>query len=162
MTNGLPIYDEIFARFLIHLEALPHVCITLHPILSEFPYIWGKCCFLFYQCSNSCPKFYTVQKFKKAITNIGCWSLVHCEGCWNGSLSCWTTSTWARNTTGRTCSTCAASPRTPASSSGSSTLGRTSTGQQGVFSIKSWKLPGRVRTSGWKKKCVVCAPSNYF
>jgi hypothetical protein len=28
---------------------------TLHPIPSEFPYIiWGKFCFLFYQCAVSC------------------------------------------------------------------------------------------------------------
>ncbi len=25
---------------------------TLHPIPSEFPYIWGKFCFLFYQCMH--------------------------------------------------------------------------------------------------------------
>jgi hypothetical protein len=34
MTNGLLIYGEIFA----HLEALPHICMTLQRLHSEFPY----------------------------------------------------------------------------------------------------------------------------
>ena len=51
MINDLLVYGENICAFLIHLEALPHICMTLHPIPSEFPYIWGKFCFLFYQCS---------------------------------------------------------------------------------------------------------------
>jgi hypothetical protein len=35
-------------------EAVSHICITLHPIPSEFPYVWGKFSFLFYQCIVSC------------------------------------------------------------------------------------------------------------
>ncbi len=35
-----------------HLLGSPSSYITLHPIASEFPYRWGKFCFLFYQCGN--------------------------------------------------------------------------------------------------------------
>jgi len=38
MTNGLPIYGDIFAHFLIYWEALPHI-MTLQLLHSEFPYI---------------------------------------------------------------------------------------------------------------------------
>jgi hypothetical protein len=38
MTNGLLIYGEIFAHFLIYQEALPP-CMTLQLLQSEFPYI---------------------------------------------------------------------------------------------------------------------------
>ncbi len=49
MTNSLLIYGEIFAHFLIYQESLPHIWLCM--LHSEFPYIWGKFDFLFYQCS---------------------------------------------------------------------------------------------------------------
>ncbi len=48
MTNGLLIYGENICAFL-HILGSPSSYMTLHPIPSEFPYIWGKLCFLFYQ-----------------------------------------------------------------------------------------------------------------
>ncbi len=48
MTNGLLIYGEKFAHFLIYWEALPHIWLC---IPSEFPSMWGKFSFLFYQCA---------------------------------------------------------------------------------------------------------------
>ncbi len=49
MTNGLLIYEEIFA----HSSWLgsPSSYMTLQLLHSEFPYIWGKLDFLFYQCT---------------------------------------------------------------------------------------------------------------
>jgi hypothetical protein len=47
MTIGLLIYGEIFAHFLI---GSPSSYMTLQLLQSEFPYIWGKFHFLFYQC----------------------------------------------------------------------------------------------------------------
>ncbi len=53
MTNGLLIYGEIFAHFLIScIRILFLIYMTLHPIPSEFPYIWGEICFLFYRCTR--------------------------------------------------------------------------------------------------------------
>jgi hypothetical protein len=40
MTNGLLIYGELFAHFLIYYEALSlHMYMTLQLLHSEFPYI---------------------------------------------------------------------------------------------------------------------------
>ncbi len=46
MTNGLLISVK-FAHFLIHILGSSSSNMTLHPITSEFPYTWGKHCFLF-------------------------------------------------------------------------------------------------------------------
>ncbi len=53
MTNGLLIYSEIFCVF-PHILGSPSSYMTLHPIPFEFPYIRGKICFLFYQCTDTC------------------------------------------------------------------------------------------------------------
>ncbi len=50
ITNGLLIYRELFAHFLIFLGS-PSSYMTLQLLHSEFPYIWGKFYFLFYQCT---------------------------------------------------------------------------------------------------------------
>jgi hypothetical protein len=51
MTNGLLIYGEIFARFLIYEEALPHIglynCSTLNCLIYE-----ENLFFFFFQCNN--------------------------------------------------------------------------------------------------------------
>ncbi len=49
MTNDLLIYGENICAF-PHILGSPSSYITLHPIPTGFPYIWGKVCFLFYQC----------------------------------------------------------------------------------------------------------------
>ncbi len=51
MTNDLLIYGENICAF-PHLLGSPSSYKTLHPIATEFPDIWGKFCFLFYQCGN--------------------------------------------------------------------------------------------------------------
>ncbi len=51
-TNGLPIYGEIFAQFLICVLGSPSLSTTLQPLPSDFPYILGQFCFLFYQCNS--------------------------------------------------------------------------------------------------------------
>ncbi len=56
MTNGLLIYGEIFAHFLIYYYLIlgsPSPYMTLLLLHSEFPYLWGKFDFLFYQCTHS-------------------------------------------------------------------------------------------------------------
>ncbi len=52
MTNGLLIYGEAFP----HILGSPSSYMTLHPIPSEFPYIWRKFCFLFYRCTIPYPE----------------------------------------------------------------------------------------------------------
>ncbi len=54
MTKDLLIYGKIICAF-PYILGSPSSYVTLHPIPSEFPYIWGKFCFLFYQCSTTCP-----------------------------------------------------------------------------------------------------------
>ncbi len=49
MTNDLLIYGENICAF-PHILGSPSSNMTLHPIPSRIPYIWGKFCFLFYQC----------------------------------------------------------------------------------------------------------------
>ncbi len=49
MTNGILIYGEKFAHFLIGSPS-SYMSLTLHLIPSGFPYIWENFCFLFYQC----------------------------------------------------------------------------------------------------------------
>ncbi len=51
MTNDFLIYGENICAY-PHILGNPSSYLTLHLIPSEFPYIWGKFCFLFYQCSN--------------------------------------------------------------------------------------------------------------
>ncbi len=51
MTNDSSYwYVKIFVNFFIYKKAHSSY-MTLHPIPSEFPYIWGKFSFLFYQCA---------------------------------------------------------------------------------------------------------------
>ncbi len=52
MTNDLFIYGKNICAF-PHILGSPSSYVTLHPIPYEFPYIWGKFCFLFYQCRVS-------------------------------------------------------------------------------------------------------------
>ncbi len=52
MTNDLRIYGENIFAF-PHILGSPSLHMTLHPIPSEFPDIWGKFCFLFYQCKRA-------------------------------------------------------------------------------------------------------------
>ncbi len=52
MTNGLLMYDEIFAHFLIYCSESPSSYMTLQLLHSDFPYKWGKFDFLFYQCTS--------------------------------------------------------------------------------------------------------------
>jgi hypothetical protein len=51
MTNGLLINGEIFGHFLIYYRK-PFLIYSmiLQRLHSEFPYIWGKLDFLYYQC----------------------------------------------------------------------------------------------------------------
>ncbi len=49
MTNDLLIYGENICAF-THILGSPCSYMTLHPIPSEFSYIWRKFSFLFYQC----------------------------------------------------------------------------------------------------------------
>ncbi len=50
MTNGEP---HIWLNICVFLHILgnPSSYMTLHPIHSEFPYLWGNIFFLFYQCA---------------------------------------------------------------------------------------------------------------
>ncbi len=50
LTDGLLIYGEIIEHFLIYILGSPSWYMTLQLLHSEFPYIWGKFDFLFYQC----------------------------------------------------------------------------------------------------------------
>ncbi len=50
ITSGLLIYGYIFADFLIYILGSPSSYTTSQPMPFEFPYIWGKFRFLFYQC----------------------------------------------------------------------------------------------------------------
>ncbi len=52
MTNGLLIYGEKFAHFLIYWEPLLHIWLCTQSHLNFL--IWGKLCFLFYQCIFFC------------------------------------------------------------------------------------------------------------
>ncbi len=52
--KGFLIYEEMRRYFPIYEEAVSHIGMTLHCLQllhSEFPYIWGKFDYLFYQCS---------------------------------------------------------------------------------------------------------------
>ncbi len=49
MTNDLLIHGENISAF-PHILRNPYSYMTLHPIPSEFPYIRGKFCLLFYLC----------------------------------------------------------------------------------------------------------------
>jgi hypothetical protein len=59
MTNDLLTYGENICAF-PHILGSPSSYMTLHPIPCEFPYTWGKCCFLFYQCSSGHLQYSTV------------------------------------------------------------------------------------------------------
>ncbi len=50
MTNGLHIYGYLILHFLIYILGSSSSYMTLQPLPSEFPYIWGKCLLLFNQC----------------------------------------------------------------------------------------------------------------
>jgi hypothetical protein len=55
MTNDLLIYGQNICAF-PHILGSPSSYMTLHPIPSEFPYIWGTFCFVSYQCTRDfCP-----------------------------------------------------------------------------------------------------------
>jgi hypothetical protein len=49
MTNDLLIYDENLCAF-PHILGSPSSYMSLHPIPSEFPYIFGKLSFIFFIC----------------------------------------------------------------------------------------------------------------
>jgi hypothetical protein len=49
MRKGFLIFEEMGKFFPIYEETVSHN-MTLHPIPYEFPYIWRKFSFLFYQC----------------------------------------------------------------------------------------------------------------
>jgi hypothetical protein len=55
MRRGFLIYEEnllFFRKYLdIYEEDVTHTYMTLQLLHSEFPYIWGKFLFLFYQCN---------------------------------------------------------------------------------------------------------------
>ncbi len=55
MTNGLFIYGEIFFP---HLLGSPTLYMSLQLLHSEFPDIWGKFDFLFYQCEERLPNIW--------------------------------------------------------------------------------------------------------
>ncbi len=50
MRKGFLLYEEMRKYFPIYEEAVSHM--TLQLLHSEFPYIWGKFDFLFYQCGQ--------------------------------------------------------------------------------------------------------------
>ncbi len=52
---GFLIYEEMrkLAQIFSHIWGVRKSYITLQPLPSEFPYIWGKFNFLFYQCIKS-------------------------------------------------------------------------------------------------------------
>ncbi len=55
MRKGFLIYEKML-KFFPPEEAVSHTYMTLHPILLNFLIrIWGKFCFLFYQCSSGVP-----------------------------------------------------------------------------------------------------------
>ncbi len=55
MTNGLLIYGEIFSHFLDSIlgSLSSSSYMTLQLLHSEFPFIWGKFDFLFYECVDT-------------------------------------------------------------------------------------------------------------
>ncbi len=76
MTNGLLIYGEIFAHFLIRTLGSPSSYMTLQLLHSEFHYIWGKFEFLFYQCVIVC----TVIRFLWVSAKFGTCTVVSVNG----------------------------------------------------------------------------------
>ncbi len=50
MTNSILIHKWINFFTFPHILGSPSSYMTLQPLPSEFPYIWGKFIFLFYQC----------------------------------------------------------------------------------------------------------------
>jgi hypothetical protein len=59
MTNGLLIYGEIFAHFLIYWEALPHH-MALQLLHSEFPYTVYEDNLIFFFISVESRPFFTL------------------------------------------------------------------------------------------------------
>ncbi len=51
MRKGFLIYEEMHKYLTIYEEAVSHVCMSLQLLHYEFPDIWGKFTFLFYQCT---------------------------------------------------------------------------------------------------------------
>ncbi len=67
MMNVFLIYKEMRKYLTIYEDAISHSYMTLQPIPSEFPYIWGKFSFLFYPCSRL---VYFGRKKRKACQNF--------------------------------------------------------------------------------------------
>jgi hypothetical protein len=71
MRRGFLIYEEMRKYLVIFEEAISNINMTLHPLPSDFPYIWGKFYLLVYQCSHS--GIYDLWKWKM----VKCLLVVH-------------------------------------------------------------------------------------